>query len=74
MKRDQVNQLAEAAKNDPVIKPYRSFCNLSEGKIVCVMEAPDKSSLAAWFKKMNVPCDNIAPVELEGERGVVKEA
>jgi hypothetical protein len=27
MKREQINGLAEAAKNDPVIKPYRSFCN-----------------------------------------------
>src|SRR5207253_7085865 len=74
MKREQVNQLADAAKNDPVIKPYRSFCNLSAGKIMCVMEAPDEKSLAAWFKKMNVPCDSIAPVELEGERGAVKDA
>ncbi|HEX3727912.1 MAG TPA: hypothetical protein VHV08_16790 [Pirellulales bacterium] len=40
MKREQVNQLGEAAKNDPVIKPYPSFYNLSEGKIVCLMEAP----------------------------------
>jgi hypothetical protein len=74
MKRQQVDQLAEAAKSDPVIKPYRSFCNLAEGKIICVMEAPDKQSLAAWFEKMQVPCDHITPVELEGERGTVKEA
>jgi hypothetical protein len=74
MKREQVNQLAAAAKSDPVIKPYRSFCNLSEGKIVCVMEAPDKKSLAAWFEKMKVPCDSIAAVELEGERGNVQDA
>ena len=74
MKREQVNQLAEAAKNDPVIKPYRSFCNLEEGRIFCVMEAPDRNSLAAWFEKMKVPFDSITPVELEGERGVVKEA
>ncbi|HEY2762200.1 MAG TPA: nickel-binding protein [Pirellulales bacterium] len=73
MKREQVNGLAEAAKNDPVIKPYRSFCNLSEGKIFCVMEAPDKQSLSAWFAKMKVPCDNITAVELEGERGTVNE-
>jgi hypothetical protein len=73
MKREQVNQLAEAAKNDPVIKPYRSFCNLSEGKIFCVMEAPDKESLAGWFEKMRVPCDAITSVELEGERGTVNE-
>ena len=74
MKREQVNQLAEAAKSDPVVKPYRSFCNLSEGKIFCVMEAPSKQLLAAWFEKMKVPCDTIVPVELEGERGTVKEA
>ena len=74
MKREHVDQLAEAAKNDPVIKPYRSFCNLSEGKIFCVMEAPDKKSLAAWFEKMQVPCDAISAVELEGERGTVQNA
>jgi hypothetical protein len=41
---------------------------------MCVMEAPDKEALADWFKKMNVPCDSITPVEFEGERGVVKDA
>jgi len=74
MKRDQVEQLGEAARNDEVIKPYASFCNLAEGKIVCVMEAPDKQSLARWFEKMQVPCDGITAVELEGERGKIKEA
>lgn len=74
MKREQVSQLAEAAKSDPVIKPYRSFCNLSAGKIMCVMEAPDEKTLAAWFEKMQVPCDGITAVELEGERGAVNEA
>ena len=74
MKREQVNALAEAAKNDPVSKPYRSFCNLSEWKIFCVMESPDKPTLAAWFAKMKVPCDGIAAVELEGERGAVSES
>jgi hypothetical protein len=74
MKREQVNQLAEAAKSDPVIKPYRSFCNLSAGKIFCVMEAPNREALAAWFEKMKVPCDSINAVELEGERGTVKDA
>jgi hypothetical protein len=38
------------------------------------MEAPSKEALAAWFSKMQMPCDYITPVELEGERGVVKEA
>ena len=74
LRREQVNQLAEAARNDPIVRPYRSFLNLSEGKIVCIMEAPHKEALAAWFQKMQLPCDSITPVELEGDRGVVKDA
>lgn len=73
LQRDQVNQLAQAAQNDPTVRPYRSFLSLSEGKVLCIMEAPDKQALAAWFQKMQMPCDYITPVELEGERGVVKE-
>jgi hypothetical protein len=73
MKREQVNQMAQAAANDPVVRPYRSFLNLSEGKVLCIMEAPSKEVLAAWYKKMQVPCDSIVPVELEGEKGVIKD-
>jgi hypothetical protein len=73
LKREHVEQMA-AAQGDPVVKPYRSFLNLAEGKACCVMEAPSKEALAAWFGKMQMPCDYITPVELEGERGVVKEA
>jgi hypothetical protein len=74
LKREQVNQLAQAAQSDTTVRPYRSFLNLSEGKVCCIMEAPSKEALAAWFQKMQMPCDYITPVELEGERGVVKEA
>ena len=74
LKREQVNQLAQAAQSDATVRPYRSFLNLSEGKGFCVMEAPSKEALAAWFQKMQMPCDYITPVELEGEQGVVKEA
>jgi hypothetical protein len=74
LKHEQVTQLAQAAQSDAIVRPYRSFLNLSEGKVFCVMEAPSKEALAAWFEKMQMPCDYIAPVELEGDRGVVKEA
>jgi Protein of unknown function (DUF4242) len=74
LKREQVDQMAKAAQSDPVVKPYRSFLNLAEGKVFCVMEAPSKDALAAWFSSMQMPCDDITPVELEGERGAVKEA
>jgi hypothetical protein len=74
LEREQVDRMAAAAEADPVVRPYRSFLNLTEGKACCVMEAPDLEALAAWFGKMQMPCDYIMPVELEGERGVVKEA
>jgi Protein of unknown function (DUF4242) len=74
LKREQVDQMATAARSDPVVKPYRSFLNLAEGKVSCVMEAPSNDALAAWFSKMEMPCDYIMPVELEGERGGAKEA
>jgi hypothetical protein len=74
MKREQVDQMAQAAQNDSTVQPYRSFINLAEGKVFCVMEAPTKEALSAWFKKMNMPCDGITQVELEGDRGTVKSA
>jgi hypothetical protein len=60
--------------NPPWSVKDRSFLNLSQGKVCCVMEAPSQEALAAWFQKMHMPCDYITPIELEGERGVVKEA
>jgi hypothetical protein len=74
LKREQVDQMARTAQSDPVVKPYRSFLNLAQGRVFCVMEAPDRDVLAAWFSKMQMPCDDITPVELEGERGAVREA
>jgi hypothetical protein len=71
---DQIKQFAQAAQQDPTVKGYRSFANLAEGKAVCVMEAPNKDAVAAWFKKMNMPFDNITKVELEGDRGSVQSA
>ena len=47
MKREQVDQMAQAAQNDGSVKPYRSFLNLAEGKVFCVMEAPSKDALTA---------------------------
>jgi Protein of unknown function (DUF4242) len=71
--REQVNRMAQAAQDDPIVRPYRSFLNLSEGRIVCVLDAPDKDTLAAWFARMNLPCDYISRLELEGEGGTVSE-
>jgi hypothetical protein len=69
--REQIDQFAQAAQQDPAVKGYRSFCSLSEGKLVCVLEATSKENVSSWFEKMKVPFDSISQLELEGERGVI---
>ena len=71
---DQLRQFAQAAQQDSTVKGYRSFANLAEGKAICVMEAPSKDAVGAWFSKMGMPYDSITKVELEGDRGSVQAA
>lgn len=73
MTRDQVCQMAEAAQHDRMVRGYRSFINLTEGKVCCVLEADDRQSIAAWFQKMGVPFDAIVEVEYEGDRGEIHD-
>jgi len=70
---EQVCQIAEASQHEESVRGYRSFLNLTEGKVVCVWEANDRESVAAWFQKMGIPYDYIVPVEFEGERGVIED-
>jgi len=69
---EQLRQFAQAAQNDPIVRGYRSFANLAEGKAICVMEAPTKEALTFWFARMNMPVDTITKVELEGDRGHIQ--
>jgi hypothetical protein len=73
MTRDQVCQVAEAAQHDSAVRGYRSFINLSEGKICCVLEADDRQSITDWFQKMGLPYDAVVEVEFEGDRGVIHD-
>jgi hypothetical protein len=70
---EQICQLSEAAQHESDLRGYRSFFNLSEGKICCVLEAERRESIVAWFKKMGISFDGIYPLEFEGERGVVED-
>ncbi len=71
--REQLEQLAQAAQQDSTVRGDRSFTNLSEGKAMCVFEAPDKKALADWFQKMEVPYGSITQLELEGDGGTIEE-
>ena len=70
---DQAKELAKAAQNDPTIRGYRSFMNLSAGKVVCIMEGPNEKAVTDWFKKMNLPWDSVIALEYEGDRGTIRE-
>jgi phage host-nuclease inhibitor protein Gam len=71
---DQIRQFAQAAQNDATVKGYRSFANLTEGTILCVMEAPSKEAVTTWFAKMGMSFDRVTKVELEGDRGDIQAA
>lgn len=72
--REQVEQIAEAAQNDPQVHGYRSYLNLSAGKAICIFEAPSEEAMSRWFQKMKLPYDEITQVELEGDKGTISEA
>jgi hypothetical protein len=70
---EQICQLADAAQHEQDVRGYRSFFNLTEGKIWCVLEAKGQEAIVAWFEKMGIPYDGIFPVEIEGDRGVMED-
>lgn len=74
MTRQQVDRMAQAARQDPAVKGFRSFCSLAGGKAVCILEAPDKQAAADWFQKMRMPTDSVTALEFEGERGTIQGA
>ena len=69
---EQACQVSEASQHETDVRGYRSFLNLTEGKVWCVIEATDREAVVAWFKKMEIPYDSILPVELEGYRGTIE--
>jgi hypothetical protein len=72
--REQYSQVAAASQQDSTVKGLESYANLTEGKIYCVWQAPQREAIAAWFQKMNVPFDSITQIELEGAGGTVRTA
>jgi hypothetical protein len=70
--REQYSQISAASQQDTNVKGLQSFANLTEGKIYCVWQSPNREAVAAWFKKMNVPYDSIIQLEMEGSGGTVQ--
>lgn len=69
MKEHIMSMFADAAQQDDAVRGYRSFMNLSEGRLFCVVDAKDADAVRAWFDKMRMPTDEIVKVEIEGDQG-----
>jgi hypothetical protein len=66
---EKIQEVEGAMRQEPEIRGYRSFLNLTEGRIVCLIDAPDAETLGAYFRRAEIPFDRITEVEIEGERG-----
>jgi hypothetical protein len=64
---DQIRTMSRMAQNDPTVKGRHSYCNLSEGCLVCVLDASNRADVANFFEKNRVPCESITQVEFEGD-------
>jgi hypothetical protein len=71
---ERIEEIARAGQQDALVRGYRSFHSLSEGKIAWILEAPDKEAVIAWCHKMDLPLDVVTQLELEGHVGVIKDA
>jgi molybdopterin-binding protein len=69
----RIEEIARAGQEDPVVRGYRSFHSLSEGRIVWLLEAPNKEAVAAWCEKVGLPLDGVTQLELEGHVGVIRK-
>lgn len=69
---ERITEIAALGQDDPVVRGYRSFHSLAEGRIVWLLEAPSREAVAAWCERMNLPMDGITELELEGHVGVIE--
>ena len=71
--REQLDQLAQAAQQNPAVRGHRSFANFAESKAVCIFDAADREALGGWFQEVGMPYDGITRVELEGDLTMIEE-
>gem|GEM_PF-6985306 len=71
---ERIAEIADAGQKHPLVRGYRSFHSPSEGRIVWLLEAPDKEAVATWCREVDLPLDAITELELEGHVGVIRQA
>ena len=71
---ERIEEIAATFFEDPTVFGYRSFHSLSEGRIVWLLNAPDREAVVAWTRKHSLPLDAITELELEGHVGIIRKA
>jgi hypothetical protein len=71
---ERIEEIAAAGQRDSRVRGYRSFHSLSEGRIVWLLDAPDKEAVIAWCAAQELPLDGITALELEGHVGIIRQA
>ena len=67
---EDLRRVSEQSQKDAEVHGIRSYMSLSTGKAVCVIEAVSKEKIEEFFRKNNLPYDDIVAIEVEGEHGV----
>lgn len=71
---ERITEIARLGQTDPVVRGYRSFHSLAEGRIVWLLNAPSKEAVTDWCRKVGLPMDAITELELEGFVGNIRPA
>lgn len=67
LSRDQAQAMQQQTRQDAQVKGYRSFVNLTLGRVFCIYDSPSQESLEDWLRRNSLPFDEIMHVEMEGE-------
>ena len=70
---DDCEQYQQLTQSDAQVKGVRSFINMTEGKAVCIYDAPDEEALAKWLLSVGLAFDVILQVEAEGDRQELRD-
>ncbi|MDX1933361.1 MAG: TOBE domain-containing protein [Capsulimonadales bacterium] len=69
---ERIREIAILGQTDPIVRGYRSFHSPLEGRLVWLLEAPDKTAVLTWCAAVGLPVDGVTQLEIEGHRGSLR--
>ena len=69
---ERIEEIARLGQIDPHVRGYRSFHSLAEGRIVWMLNAPNKEAVEDWCRRVGLPLDGVTALEMEGFVGTIR--